>query len=90
MADEGPITGVDAALVLEPASAVDEHLRAEADVLAEVSAEGREELEGLGDLSPGQLAHQGPHLPGGVVPPVELGGDAQRPLAGGVHRLMVR
>ena len=90
VADEGSIADVDAALVLEPAAAVDEHILTETDVLAEVSAERREESEGIGDLVPGQLTHQGPHLSGGVVAPVELGGDAQRLLTRGVHGRVVR
>ncbi|WP_161792713.1 hypothetical protein [Brevibacterium linens] len=44
LADEGPITDFDTAVVLTPAAAVDEHICAETDVLAEVSAERREEL----------------------------------------------
>src|SRR5690606_15175589 len=62
----------------------------EPDVLAEVSTERREELEGLGDCAPSQLTHQGPHFFGGVVAPVELGCDAQRFLARGVHGRVVR
>lgn len=90
VADEGSIADVDAALVLEPAAAVDEDILSEINVLAKVGAEWWEELEGIRDLAPGQVTHQGAYLSGRVVAPVERGGDAQRLLARGEHSRVER
>lgn len=51
--DEGSITDVDASLVLESTATVDEHILAKTNVLAKVSTERREELEGFRDPAPG-------------------------------------
>lgn len=83
--DEAPVPDDDAALVLEPAAGVDEHVTPQGDVLAEVGGEGREEVHGLVHGLARQLREELADPFGRAVCAVELTGDAQRLLARAVH-----
>ena len=88
--NEAAIANVDAALVLEAAAAVDEHVLADADVLAEVGRERREKGERLRDFLAGELVQECSDFVGGVVAAIELGRDAHRFLARSVHGRVMR
>ena len=62
--DECAVTDVDSALVLEPATAVDEDPLAESEDPAEVTGEGREQPEGVRNLRAGEGTHESHDLLG--------------------------
>ncbi|MNW55230.1 hypothetical protein D3C74_328780 [compost metagenome] len=83
--DEGPVADRDAPGVLEAAAAVEEHVLAQGQVLAELAVERREDRDRLVDDDPRQPGEQRAHLVRRAVPGVEVGDDLQRLLGRPVH-----
>lgn len=79
--DEASVPDEDAALVLELAATVDEHVLAEMDVPAAVGVKRREQGEPFGNRAPRQLLHERLQLVGRVVAAVDLHADADGFLA---------
>ena len=85
VADQGVISDPDAALILETAAGIDEHVVSEVDILPAVRIERRKESEGREVRLAGQLSHHCKQLLRRMVGIVHLCSDPQRFLRECMH-----